>query len=75
MNIYVDNRDRVAAIITLPTLQADTFGFALRTLLEARHTFDEAINDTGTDVVPRQRSRAHKQRVRLTVERGAQALE
>lgn len=63
MNVYVDNRDRVAAIITLPTLQADTFGIDLRGLLEARRTFDEALNDSGTGFVPRQRLRIIRQKI------------
>ena len=73
MNVYVDNRDRVAAIITLPTLQADTFGFDLRTLLEARRTFDEAINDTGTGVVPRQRLRIIRQKIFTQLDAAAAA--
>lgn len=55
LKVYVENRDRVSAIIKLPTLQADTFALDLRKLLEARRTFDEALADTATGIVTRQR--------------------
>lgn len=63
LKVYVENRDRVSAIIRLPTLQVDTFGTDLRALLAARRTFDEAISDTSTGVVTRQRLRIVRQKI------------
>jgi hypothetical protein len=63
LKVYVENRDRVSALIKLPTLQPDTFGADLRALLTARRTFDEAIADTGTGIVTRQRLRLIRQKI------------
>lgn len=63
LKVYVDNRARVSAIIRLPTLQADTFGTDLRALLAARRTFADAIADTNTGVVTRQRLRIVQQTI------------
>jgi len=52
---YLEHKDRVSAIVTIPTLKAETFGQDLSDLLQARLTFDESINDPSLTIMTRQR--------------------
>lgn len=44
MKAYRDNKDKVSAIIEIPSLKAETFGIDLTEMLQERLTFNEAIN-------------------------------
>jgi hypothetical protein len=63
LKVYTENRHRISALIKLPTLQPDTFGADLRTLLTARRTFREALEDPKTGIVAKQRLKLIQQRV------------
>ncbi|TYC63999.1 conjugal transfer protein TraL [Rhodobacterales bacterium] len=53
--IYKDNADRIAAVMSHPKVQAGTFGEDIRSMMEAKLTFEEAIQWTGFNVMARQR--------------------
>ena len=55
LNPYLENKDRVSALVTIPTLKPETFGQDLSDLLQARLTFDESINDPALTIMTRQR--------------------
>lgn len=63
LKVYQDHRDRISALIRLPTLQPDTFGADLSVMLAARRTFEEAIADTTTGIVTRQRLKLVRQQI------------
>ena len=52
---YVSMRDRLSALITIPTLKAETYGRDLAELLQSRQTFDEAIAKDSLTIMTRQR--------------------
>ena len=43
---YMANKQRVAAIIRIPNLKQETYGGDLSEMLQARLTFDEALETT-----------------------------
>ncbi|MHA7777207.1 nucleotide-binding protein [Roseibium sp. M-1] len=53
--IYQDNRDRIAAVMCHPRVQAGTFGEDIRAMMKAKLTFDEAISSNDFNVMARQR--------------------
>ncbi len=53
--IYEKTRDRIAAILRLRQKTAETFGQDIRTMLEKRQTFAEAIADKDTRLMAKQR--------------------
>lgn len=53
--VYQDNKDRIAAIITLPAFKHDTFARNLSDMLQERLTFDEAIELPSMPIMVRQR--------------------
>ncbi|MCD8561257.1 MAG: conjugal transfer protein TraL [Shewanella xiamenensis] len=55
MQAYSVNKDRVAAIVRLPSLKKETFGIDFENMLKAKQTFDEAINDESLTIMNRQR--------------------
>jgi len=55
MKAYIANKDRVAAIIEIPTLKEDTYGRDLSDMLQARLTFDEALATDTLTIMTRQR--------------------
>lgn len=73
LKVYTENRDRISALITLPTLQPDTFGADLRAMLIARRTFAETVADPATGLVTRQRLKLIRQQVFAQLEAAAAA--
>ena len=57
MRAYTANKDRVSAIIHIPTLKAETYGRDLEDLLRTRRTFAEALEDPDLTIMTRQRLR------------------
>ena len=55
MRAYTANKDRVSAIIHIPTLKAETYGRDLEDLLRTRRTFAEALEDPDLTIMTRQR--------------------
>ena len=55
MRAYTANKDRVSAIIHIPTLKAETYGRDLEDLLRTRRTFAEALDDPDLTIMTRQR--------------------
>lgn len=55
MKAYLENKDRVSAIIQLPTLKEETYGRDLTEMLQERLTFDEAIASPSRTIMTRQR--------------------
>ena len=55
MKAYKENRERVSAIIEIPTLKAETFGRDLTEMLQDRLTFNEAIDNPDRTIMTRQR--------------------
>ncbi|WP_299476862.1 conjugal transfer protein TraL [uncultured Roseibium sp.] len=53
--VYQDNRDRIAAVMCHPRVQAGTFGEDIRAMMKAKLTFDEAICSNDFNVMARQR--------------------
>jgi hypothetical protein len=52
---YLDNRQRLSALVQMPTLNRATFSHDLNNMLQARLLFDEALQDSTIYVYNRQR--------------------
>jgi hypothetical protein len=57
MQVYMDNRDKVLAVIGIAQRSVDTYGETIRLMRERKMTFDEAIQSP--DFMLAQRSRLH----------------
>ncbi len=55
MKAYLENKDRVSAMIRLPDLKKETFGRDLSDMLQAHLTFDEAMALSSITIMARQR--------------------
>jgi len=55
MKAYITNKDRVSAIVHIPDLKKETFGYDLNIMLQKRLTFDEAIGMDSLTIMARQR--------------------
>jgi hypothetical protein len=55
MKAYVANKERVSAIVRLPSLKKETYGRDLAEMLQARLTFDEALALGTLTIMTRQR--------------------
>lgn len=55
MKAYVQNKDRVSAIIELPSFKEETYGHDFSNMLKARITFAEALEDPSLNIMERQR--------------------
>jgi len=55
LKAYIDNKERVAAIIQIPALKAETYGRDFADMLQARKTFDEVMNEASLSIMTRQR--------------------
>ncbi|MES0884454.1 conjugal transfer protein TraL [Roseibium sp. SCP14] len=53
--LYLENADRIAAVMTHPKVQAGTFGEDIRAMMQAKMTFAEAIQSNDFNVMARQR--------------------
>ena len=58
---YLEHRARIAAVITIPAMQAATFGRDVEDLLKARLTFDEALASPDRSLAIRQRLKLYRQ--------------
>lgn len=63
MKAYQLNKGRVSAIIQVPTLKEETYGRDFAEMLQARRTFDEALNDQTLTIMTRQRLKIVKQQI------------
>jgi len=52
---YAAMKDRLSALLTIPTLKAETYGRDLTDLLKSRQTFDEALAKDSLTIMTRQR--------------------
>ncbi len=55
MKAYTANKNRVSAIIKMPTLKKETYGRDLADMLQEHLTFDEAIANPALTIMTRQR--------------------
>ena len=53
--IYLEYKHRVSAIVSIPTLQGQTFGRDLSDMLQSKRTFDECLADPSLTIMTRQR--------------------
>ncbi|MBA2709015.1 MAG: conjugal transfer protein TraL [Tatlockia sp.] len=55
MKAYKENKHRISALVYLPKLKEETFGYDLTQMLKERLTFDEAIANPSRFIITRQR--------------------
>ncbi len=55
MKAYTNNKDRVSAIVQIPSLKKETYGQDLSEMLQERLTFDEALALPSRSIMVRQR--------------------
>lgn len=55
MKAYKDNKERVTAMVTIPTLKPETYGRDVSDMLQDRLTFDEALASDKLTIMTRQR--------------------
>jgi len=55
MKAYLANKERVTAIVQIPTLKEETYGRDFSEMLQARLTFDEALSEESLSIMTRQR--------------------
>jgi len=55
MKAYLNNKERLAAIVRIPTLRPETYGCDLSDMLKARLTFDQALALPSLTLMTRQR--------------------
>jgi anion-transporting ArsA/GET3 family ATPase len=55
LKVYITNKARVSAIIQIPDLKEETFGRDLSEMLQAKQTFEEAIDSVTNTIMMRQR--------------------
>jgi hypothetical protein len=63
MKAYLANKDRVSAIISIPSLKKETYGRDLGEMLQTRLTFDEALALSSLTIMTRQRLKIIKGQV------------
>ncbi|MCU7927536.1 MAG: conjugal transfer protein TraL [Candidatus Thiodiazotropha sp. (ex Dulcina madagascariensis)] len=71
MKAYVANKDRVTAIVTIPDLKKETFGWDFAEMLQDRLTFDEALDDKKKTIMTRQRLKQIKRKLFEALENAA----
>lgn len=74
MKAYVDNKDRISAIIRIPSYKEDTFGQDISEMLQARLTFDEALKKPELSIMMRQRLSIVKSQLFTQLENAAAVL-
>src|ERR1051325_6632672 len=55
MKVYAANKDRISAIVRIPSLKEETFGRDLSDMLQERLTFDDALATDSRTIMSRQR--------------------
>jgi hypothetical protein len=63
MKIYLANKERVSAIIRLPSLKKETYGRDLTDMLKERLTFAEALASSSLTIMTRQRLKIIQEQV------------
>lgn len=63
MRAYVVHKERVSAIVRLPTLKKETYGRDLGDMLKDRLTFDEALASSSLTIMTRQRLKIIREQV------------
>jgi len=63
MKIYTLNNDRVSAIIRIPNLKKETYGYDFSEMLQDRKIFDEVIDDSSKSIMTRQRLKIVRQQI------------
>lgn len=53
--VYRDHKDKISAIIQIPDLKKETYGFDLTQMLQQKLTFEEALNMGEKSIMTRQR--------------------
>ncbi|WP_036254299.1 ArsA-related P-loop ATPase [Methylobacter sp. BBA5.1] len=71
MKAYKDNKDRVSAIIQIPTLKEETYGRDFSEMLQARLTFDEALAMESLTIMTRQRLKIVRTQIFVHLENAA----
>lgn len=74
MKTYLDYKSRVSAIIRIPQYKADTFGKDLSQILQAKLTFNEALENPSLPVMVRQRLNIIKKQLFTNLENVAAVL-
>lgn len=60
MKAYLDVKDKVSGVVYMPEYKEATFGVDIRSMLEDKITFDEAINSATFNLMSRQRLKKAK---------------
>lgn len=55
MRVYRENKERISAIINIPTLKGETYGHDLTEILKEKSTFEEALASSARTIMTRQR--------------------
>jgi CobQ/CobB/MinD/ParA nucleotide binding domain len=55
LKVYRDHKDKISAIIQIPDLKKETYGFDLTQMLQQKLTFEEALNTVEKGIMTRQR--------------------
>ncbi|PJE14240.1 conjugal transfer protein TraL [Legionella sp.] len=55
MKVYRENKERISAIINIPTLKEETYGHDLTEILKEKSTFEEALSSSARTIMTRQR--------------------
>jgi hypothetical protein len=55
MKAYISHKERVSAIVCIPSLKEETYGRDLSDMLQERLTFDEALAMASRTIMTRQR--------------------
>lgn len=63
MKAYLENKERISAMINIPVLKEETYGFDLNAMLQKRLTFDEAIASPSKTIMTRQRLKIIRDRL------------
>lgn len=71
MKVYTQHKDRVAAIVHIPTLKQETYGRDLSEVLQRRVTFDDAIKEEGLNIMVRQRLKMTQRELFAQMERAS----
>ncbi|WP_322075508.1 P-loop NTPase family protein [Burkholderia cenocepacia] len=71
LKAYRENKDRVSAIIQVPTLKDETYGRDLTEMLQERLTFDQAIASPTRTIMARQRLKIIRDQLYAQLENAA----
>ena len=63
MKAYASAKDRLLALIALPTLKAETFGIDFSEMLQRRQLFSAALADSSLSIMERQRLKITKEKI------------